>query len=80
MAESVVDDVNKSANSDADDTLSLPSTQYLVPNRLAVVGRGMRRNNLLLSQVLQADIQRWYPWLRAAAKSKGKTAATQDHK
>ncbi|CAM3543585.1 capsular polysaccharide biosynthesis protein [Psychrobacter glaciei] len=32
------------------------------PKRLAVVGKGMRRNNLLLSSVLRADIQRWYPW------------------
>ncbi|MDN6275058.1 capsular polysaccharide biosynthesis protein [Psychrobacter sp.] len=72
MAGSVVDDVNKSANSDADDTLSLPSTQHLVPNRLAVVGRGMRRNNLLLSQVLQADIQRWYPWSGLPQKVKEK--------
>ena len=32
------------------------------PTRLAVVGKGMRRNNLLLSDVLRADLQRWYPW------------------
>ena len=32
------------------------------PKRLAVVGKGMRRNNLLLSDVLRADLQRWYPW------------------
>ncbi|WP_350587757.1 capsular polysaccharide biosynthesis protein [Psychrobacter sp. 78a-MNA-CIBAN-0178] len=32
------------------------------PKRLAVVGKGMRRNNLLLSDVLRAELQRWYPW------------------
>lgn len=42
--------------------LSLSKPQ--VPKRLAVIGKGMRRNNVLLSQVLQADIQRWYPWSR----------------
>ncbi|MGM8887679.1 capsular polysaccharide export protein, LipB/KpsS family, partial [Psychrobacter sp. 1U2] len=41
---------------------SLSSAQHLVPNRLAVIGKGMRRNNLLLPNVLDADIQRWYLW------------------
>lgn len=29
---------------------------------LGVVGKGMLKNNALLSAVLQRDIQRWYPW------------------
>lgn len=33
-----------------------------VPRRLAVLGKGMLNNNALLSSVLQANIQRWYPW------------------
>lgn len=43
----------------------LPQPELLqpkAPKRLAVVGKGMRRNNLLLSKVLRADLQRWYPW------------------
>ncbi|MEN8625048.1 capsular polysaccharide biosynthesis protein [Psychrobacter proteolyticus] len=48
--------------STSDHALLSPSSQYQSPKQLAVVGKGMCRNNLLLSQVLQADIQRWYPW------------------
>lgn len=33
-----------------------------LPKRLAVVGKGIQHNNALLPNVLQADIQRWYPW------------------
>ena len=43
----------------------LPQPELLepkAPKRLAVVGKGMRRNNLLLSKVLRANLQRWYPW------------------
>lgn len=45
------------SNSSAPDAL-----EFNAPKRLAVVGKGMRRNNLLLSDVLRADLQRWYPW------------------
>jgi len=31
-------------------------------NRLAVVGKGIRHNNVLLPHMLQANIRRWYPW------------------
>lgn len=48
--------------SPSDDTLCFLPTQSSLPNSLAVIGKGMRRNNVLLSQILQADIQRWYPW------------------
>lgn len=49
------------------DPLFLPSGEETLlqsksPKRLVVVGKGMRRNNLLLSKVLRADLQRWYPW------------------
>lgn len=46
------------------DASLLPLTEHQIPKRLAVIGKGIRRNNVLLSQVLQADIQRWYPWSR----------------
>lgn len=38
------------------------SSKPLIANRLAVIGKGMSYNNKLLTQVLRADIQRWYPW------------------
>ncbi|MGE6361309.1 capsular polysaccharide biosynthesis protein [Psychrobacter glacincola] len=62
MAKSAADDVNVAVTSRSDNALLLPSYQYQLPQHLAVIGKGMRQNNLLLSQVLQADIQRWYPW------------------
>lgn len=33
-----------------------------IPDQLGVVGQGMLNNNALLSEVLGATIQRWYPW------------------
>ena len=62
MAKSAADDVNVAVTSHSDNALLLPSSQYQLPQHLAVIGKGMRQNNVLLSQVLQADIQRWYPW------------------
>ena len=62
MAKSAADDVNVAVTSHSDNALLLPSSPYQLPQHLAVIGKGMRQNNLLLSQVLQADIQRWYPW------------------
>ena len=47
--------------SDANNALTL-SLWPVSPKKLAVIGKGMQRNNLLLSHVLQADVQRWYPW------------------
>ena len=44
------------------DNLEPLTAQSLIPKHLAVVGKGLRHNNVLLAQVLQADIQRWYPW------------------
>ncbi|GAF52041.1 capsular polysaccharide biosynthesis protein [Psychrobacter sp. JCM 18900] len=62
MAKKVANEVKVSDVSTSDHALLSPSSQYQSPKQLAVVGKGMCRNNLLLSQVLQADIQRWYPW------------------
>ncbi|MGP9557609.1 capsular polysaccharide biosynthesis protein [Psychrobacter sp. AOP7-A1-24] len=62
MAKEVANEVKVSTMSTSDHALLLPSSKYQSPKTLAVIGKGMCRNNLLLSQVLQADIQRWYPW------------------
>lgn len=62
MAKSAADDVKAAVTSHSDNALLLPLSQYQLPTHLAVIGKGMRQNNVLLSQVLQADIQRWYPW------------------
>ena len=63
MAKEVANEVKVSTMSTSDHALLSPSSQYQsLPKQLAVIGKGMCRNNLLLSQVLQADIQRWYPW------------------
>ncbi|MGP9518649.1 capsular polysaccharide biosynthesis protein [Psychrobacter sp. AOP7-C1-14] len=62
MAKEVANEVKVSTMSTSDHALLLPSSKYQSPKQLAVIGKGMCRNNLLLSQVLQADIQRWYPW------------------
>ncbi len=62
MVKSVVDESKVSVASTSDNALCLPSAQRQLPQNLAVIGKGMRQNNVLLSQVLQADIQRWYPW------------------
>ena len=64
MAKSVAHEGKMTLTSTSNDALRLLSTQRRLPNNLAVIGKGMRRNNELLSQVLQADIQRWYPWSR----------------
>ncbi|MEN6669959.1 capsular polysaccharide biosynthesis protein [Psychrobacter sp. B38] len=64
MAKSGADGMKGAAGPNSDNATLLLSDQYRLPKRLAVVGKGMRRNNVLLSQVLQADIQRWYPWTR----------------
>ncbi|MGP4847554.1 capsular polysaccharide export protein, LipB/KpsS family, partial [Marinobacter sp. 1Y8] len=63
MAKEAANEIKVSTMSTSDHALLSPSSQYQSPTKqLAVVGKGMCRNNLLLSQVLQADIQRWYPW------------------
>ena len=62
MVKSAADDVNVAVTSHSANALLLPSDQYPLPTHLAVIGKGMRQNNILLSQVLEADIQRWYPW------------------
>jgi capsular polysaccharide export protein len=64
MAESEAVEFKTSVVSTSDNALLLPSAQLQLPKHLAVIGKGVRRNNVLLSQVLQADIQRWYPWSR----------------
>ena len=61
MAKSM-DSQSRVAVASTSDDILLPSLQSKIPNHLAVIGKGIRRNNVLLSQVLQADIQRWYPW------------------
>lgn len=61
MTKMVADDSKvEAATSERTQFLSLPKPLSLT--RLAVIGKGMSRNNQLLAQVLQADIQRWYPW------------------
>lgn len=62
MAKSVQGDGKIPVVSPYDNALFLPSDPRTSPKQLAVIGKGMRRNNVLLSQVLQADIQRWYLW------------------
>ncbi|WP_201511348.1 capsular polysaccharide biosynthesis protein [Psychrobacter alimentarius] len=62
MAKSDADEIKVTAISTSDNAALLSSPKHSVPKRLAVIGKGMSRNNQLLSQVLQADIQRWYPW------------------
>lgn len=64
MAKNVVDENKAVITSVSDNAPLLPSSKLQIPERLAVIGKGIRRNNVLLSQVLQADIQRWYPWSR----------------
>lgn len=64
MAKNVVDENKATVTSVSDNAPLLPSSKLQIPERLAVIGKGMRRNNVLLSQVLQADIQHWYPWSR----------------
>ena len=62
MAKEVANEVKVSDVSTSDHALLSSSSQYQSPKQLAVIGKGMCHNNLLLSQVLQANIQRWYPW------------------
>ncbi|OLF37073.1 MULTISPECIES: capsular polysaccharide biosynthesis protein [unclassified Psychrobacter] len=62
MAKSVAHEGKMTLTSPSNNALRLLSTQRRLPNNLAVIGKGMRRNNVLLSQILQADVQRWYPW------------------
>ena len=72
MVKSVINEDEMPLASPFVDPLFLPSGEETLlqpellqsksPKRLAVVGKGMRRNNLLLSKVLRADLQRWYPW------------------
>ncbi|WP_367106554.1 capsular polysaccharide biosynthesis protein [uncultured Psychrobacter sp.] len=70
MVKSVANEDKTTITSTSKTATSLPSAQplgatsvpNLIPNRLAVIGKGMRNNNALLANVLQADIQRWYPW------------------
>lgn len=46
------------------DAAAQQKSNRLLPSRLAVLGKGMIKNNALLSAVLDAEIQRWYPWSR----------------
>lgn len=47
-------------SSDTDDA---PFAQQQNQSRhFAVVGKGMRQNNALLTPILNADVVRWYPW------------------
>lgn len=62
MAKSVVDENKVAVTSVFDHASILSLNKPQIPEHLAVIGKGIRRNNVLLSQVLQADIQRWYPW------------------
>ena len=62
MAKNVAREGKVAITSTSNDALRFLPTQRQLPNNLAVIGKGMRRNNVLLSQVLQANIQRWYPW------------------
>lgn len=62
MAKIIQDDAKAPVAAPSNNALFLPSAENQIPKCLAVIGKGMRRNNVLLSQVLQADIQRWYPW------------------
>ncbi len=64
MVKSDADEIKVTAIPTFDNATLLPSDNEPLPKRLAVIGKGIRRNNLLLSEVLQADIQRWYPWSR----------------
>ncbi|WP_352259055.1 capsular polysaccharide biosynthesis protein [Psychrobacter sp. TB55-MNA-CIBAN-0194] len=58
----------RQANTDNDNPMSLMSESVITAQpsllftQLAVVGKGIRHNNVLLPHMLQADIQRWYPW------------------
>ena len=62
MAKKVANEDKVLALPTSDNALLLMPDQYTPPKNLAVIGKGMRRNNLLLPQALQANIQRWYPW------------------
>lgn len=61
MAKST-DSQSRVAVASTSDEVLLSSLQSKIPNHLAVVGKGMLHNNLLLSDIMQANIQRWYPW------------------
>lgn len=64
----------RQANTDNDKPMSLMSESVIAAQpsllftQLAVVGKGIRHNNVLLPHVLQADIQRWYPWSGLACR------------
>ncbi|WP_440454491.1 capsular polysaccharide biosynthesis protein [Psychrobacter sp. ASPA161_9] len=62
MAKSVACEGKLVVTSTSNDALRFLPAQNQLPNNLAVIGKGMCRNNVLLSQVLKANIQRWYPW------------------
>ncbi len=62
MIKSAADEGKMPVASPSDDSPSLLSKKYKLPKHLALVGKGMRRNNALLPNILEADIQRWYPW------------------
>lgn len=64
MGKGIADKNGKVAVISTSDDAAFLSSEHSVPKHLAVIGKGMRCNNVLLSQVLQADIQRWYPWSR----------------
>lgn len=62
MVKSVAHKGKMAITSPSNNALRFLPTQRQLPNNLAVIGKGMRCNNVLLPQVLQADIQRWYLW------------------
>jgi len=51
----------------SDDVLQPFYTAAVTPT-FSVIGKGIKRNNRLLPHILQADIQRWYPWSRMGLK------------
>ncbi|MDO5770434.1 MAG: hypothetical protein Q4P13_13100, partial [Psychrobacter sp.] len=44
------------------DSKGYKQSESSTPNHLAVVGRGMLKNNALLAPALDANISRWHPW------------------
>ncbi|WP_227685631.1 capsular polysaccharide biosynthesis protein [Psychrobacter sp. NZS113] len=61
MTERLENDTNTKSQSLMSEPV-IAAQSPLLFNQLAVVGKGIRHNNVLLPHLLQADIQRWYPW------------------
>ena len=61
MTERLENDTNTKSQSLVSES-AIAAQAPLLFKHLAVVGKGIRHNNVLLPHLLQANIRRWYPW------------------